>query len=80
VQNEFIESFNCRLRDEFLNETLFTSLKAGTPRARRMAARLQHRATAFRHRLAHTRLRRPILTATAPTVHDGYRQILTASG
>jgi putative transposase len=26
VQNDFIESFNGRLRDEFLNETLFTSL------------------------------------------------------
>jgi putative transposase len=26
VQNAFIESFNGRLRDEFLNETLFTSL------------------------------------------------------
>lgn len=26
VQNAFIESFNSRLRDEFLNETLFTSL------------------------------------------------------
>ena len=27
VQNAFIESFNGRLRDEFLNETLFTSLR-----------------------------------------------------
>jgi putative transposase len=26
VQNAFIESFNGRLRDELLNETLFTSL------------------------------------------------------
>jgi putative transposase len=26
IQNAFIESFNSRLRDEFLNETLFTSL------------------------------------------------------
>jgi putative transposase len=26
VQNAFIESFNGRLRDEFLNEALFTSL------------------------------------------------------
>jgi putative transposase len=26
MQNGFIESFNGRLRDEFLNETLFTSL------------------------------------------------------
>jgi putative transposase len=26
MQNGFIESFNGRLRDEFLNETLFTTL------------------------------------------------------
>lgn len=26
IQNAFIESFNERLRDEFLNETLFSSL------------------------------------------------------
>jgi putative transposase len=26
MQNDFIESFNGRLRDELLNETLFTSL------------------------------------------------------
>ena len=26
TQNAFVESFNGRLRDEFLNETLFTSL------------------------------------------------------
>lgn len=26
IQNAFIESFNRRLRDEFLNETLFSSL------------------------------------------------------
>ena len=26
MQNAFVESFNDRLRDEFLNETLFTSL------------------------------------------------------
>ena len=27
MQNAFVESFNGRLRDEFLNETLFTSLR-----------------------------------------------------
>ena len=27
TQNAFIESFNGRLRDEFLNETLFTTLR-----------------------------------------------------
>lgn len=30
IQNAFIESFNSRLRDEFLNETLFTSLGQAT--------------------------------------------------
>ena len=47
MQNAFVESFNGRLRDEFLNETLFTSLSARAPGARGMAARLQHRATSF---------------------------------
>lgn len=27
MQNGFVESFNCRLRDECLNETLFSSLR-----------------------------------------------------
>ena len=31
VQNAFIESFDGRLRDEFLNETLFTSLARRAP-------------------------------------------------
>jgi Integrase core domain len=39
MQNAFVESFNGRLRDEFLNETLFTSLMQA-PGAGRMAARL----------------------------------------
>jgi putative transposase len=30
-QNAFVESFNGRLRDEFLNETLFTSLPQARP-------------------------------------------------
>jgi transposase InsO family protein len=41
VQNAFIESFNGRLRDEFLNETLFQVTDAGMPGARGMALRLQ---------------------------------------
>ena len=45
IQNAFIEIFNGRLRDELLNETLFTSLDAGPRRARRLAARLQPRIT-----------------------------------
>jgi putative transposase len=40
MQNAFIESFNGRLRDEFLNETLFTSLIQARLAAGRMAARL----------------------------------------
>ena len=31
AQNAFVESFNGRLRDECLNETLFTSLAHGRP-------------------------------------------------
>ncbi|MFK4529260.1 hypothetical protein ABIF90_007241 [Bradyrhizobium japonicum] len=31
MQNAFLESFNGRLRDEFLNETLFTSLMQARP-------------------------------------------------
>ena len=31
MQNGFVESFNGRFRDEFLNETLFTSLPEARP-------------------------------------------------
>ena len=34
MQNGFVESFNGRLRDECLNETLFTSLPHALPDAR----------------------------------------------
>ena len=37
-QNGFIESFNARLRDECLNETIFTSLAQARSGARRLAA------------------------------------------
>jgi putative transposase len=37
-QNGFIESFNARLRDECLNETIFTSL----PQARSVLAAWRH--------------------------------------
>ena len=40
-QNGFIKSFNARLRDECLNETIFTSLATGQVSARGMEARLQ---------------------------------------
>jgi putative transposase len=43
-QNAFVESFNGRLRDECLNETLFTSLARSRPGgAGQMAGRLQPR-------------------------------------
>jgi putative transposase len=41
-QNAFIESFNGRLRDELLNETLFGSLAHARVRAGGLTARLQH--------------------------------------
>lgn len=42
TQNAFIESFNARLRDELLNETLFTSL-AQVRAAGDLERRLQQR-------------------------------------
>jgi putative transposase len=47
-QNGFIESFNGRLRDELLNETLFYSLPRGSGS---VAARLQRGAATFQARL-----------------------------
>ena len=41
MQNAFVESFNGRLRDELLNETLFRSLAHARAVARSLAARLQ---------------------------------------
>ena len=45
-QNAFIESFNGRLRDELLNETLFTSLAHAREALSLWKDRLQHRQTA----------------------------------
>ncbi|ACB94257.1 Integrase catalytic region [Beijerinckia indica subsp. indica ATCC 9039] len=42
IQNAFIKSFNGRLRDELLNETLFSSLHHARA-ARQLAARLQQK-------------------------------------
>jgi transposase InsO family protein len=39
-QNGFIESFNARLRDECLNETIFTSLTTNSPRRSMPACRI----------------------------------------
>jgi len=45
-QNAFVESFNGRLRDECLNETLFTSLAHGREVLAIWEGRLQHGETA----------------------------------
>ncbi|MGC1563749.1 MAG: IS3 family transposase [Bradyrhizobium sp.] len=96
VQNAFIESFNGRLRDEFLNETLFTSLI----QARLMLEEWRRDYNTVR---PHSRIGwlTPAAYAAkfspqrdqgaalpdgsapwpvAPTVHDGNRQTLAASG
>ena len=49
-QNAFIESFNGRLRDELLNETLFTSLAHAREALADLEGRLQHRQAAQRAR------------------------------
>ena len=54
TQNGFVESFNGRMRDELLNETLFMSIAHAREAGRRLGRRLQHRATAFVARLRHT--------------------------
>ena len=46
-QNAFVESFNGRLRDECLNETLFSTLAEARARAGGLARRLQSRAAAL---------------------------------
>ena len=50
TQNAFVESFNGRLRDELLNETLFTSLAHARAALADWRARLQHRQAAQRDR------------------------------
>jgi putative transposase len=96
VQNAFIESFNGRLRDEFLNETLFTSLMQArlaleewrrdynTVRPHSRIGWLTPAAYAAQFSpqqgqgaaLLDGSAPRPV----APTVHDGNRQTLVASG
>jgi putative transposase len=49
VQNAFAESFNARLRDELLNETLFRSLGE----ARRLIEAWRH---AYNHHRPHSKL------------------------
>lgn len=54
TQNGTVESFNGRMRDELLNETLFTSLAHARGGSRRLGRRLQRRAATLC-----TRLRNP---------------------
>ncbi len=51
MQNAFIESFNGRMRDELLNETLFFGLDHATREDRRLGQRLQSSTPAFFARL-----------------------------
>ncbi len=47
MQNGFVESFNGRLRDECLNEHLFTNYRHAAPNHRRMEKRLQPQSSAY---------------------------------
>ena len=58
-QNAFAESFIGRLRDECLNETLFTVARSCPRRARRLAARLQRGQAALGARRPHPGLDQP---------------------
>ena len=65
-QNAFIESFNGRLRDELLNETLFTSLAHACAALADLEGRLQHRQATQRHsaicrRLSYAKLSAPAM-------------------
>jgi transposase InsO family protein len=51
MQNGHIESFNGRMRDELLNESLFMDLDSGSPAHRRLDRRLQHREAALLARI-----------------------------
>ena len=53
MQNGFVESFNGRLRDECLNEHLFTNLNEARRNHRRTEDRLQHQPTALEPQRAH---------------------------
>ena len=54
MQNGFVESFNGRLRDECLNEHLFSQPQRGASDHRSMEDRLQHQPTAHEPQRAHT--------------------------
>jgi transposase InsO family protein len=76
MQNAFIESFNGRLRDELLNETLFTSLAQVRVALRCWRARLQRRTTTLATRMEDTfrvRLRLPSATGAGAALCQGLR-------
>ena len=76
VQNAFIESFNGRLRDELLNETLFTSLAQA--RAALAEWRRDHNTVRPRSRIAWLTPAARVLTATG---HDAlYRRLRRLGG
>ncbi len=65
MQNGFIESFNGRLRDELLNETLFTSLAQARVSIAMWRSDYKHRPAALPDRLADTgRVRQHLHPAT----------------
>ena len=67
MQNAFVESFNGRLRDEFLNETLFTSLMQARLALEDWRRDYNTVRPHSRHRLADaSRYARATLTATGP--------------
>ena len=51
MQNGFVESFNGRMRDKFLNETLFRNLAHARASDHHLGRRLQHRAAPLGARL-----------------------------
>ena len=54
MQNGFVESLNGRLRDEYLNEHLFTNLSEAGHIIGRMEDPLQHQSTTLEPQRAHT--------------------------
>jgi putative transposase len=73
MQNGYIESFNGRMRDELLNESLFLDLERARENRHRLGCRLQHQEAAFIARLQNAGGYADHLTATghrAP-LHDG---------
>ena len=66
-QNAWIESFNGRLRDEFLNGHRFDSLLRGPGAHRGLENRLQHEPSTQRARLAQPQRVRPSMDQPTPT-------------